>query len=851
MQDYEKLGVFYLGREFDLARGAPSDDLLLYDSRDLTTHAVCVGMTGSGKTGLCLAMLEEAAIDGVPAICIDPKGDLANLLLTFPNLAPSDFAPWVDNAEAARKGVPASEYAAQIAATWKKGLEQWGQPQERIARFRNSVDLAIYTPGTNTGLQLSVLRAFAAPPDTVLSDSTALRDRVSTAAASLLTLLGRDADPIKSREHILLSNILERAWREGQSPDLAALIGAVRKPPFDKVGAFDVETFLPAKERLELAMAINNLLASPGFAAWTEGEPLDAQRLLFTADGKPRVSILSIAHLDDTQRMFIVTLVLNEIISWMRAQSGTSSLRAIFYMDEIFGYFPPTANPPSKAPMLTLLKQGRAFGLGCVLATQNPVDLDYKGLSNAGTWLIGRLQTERDKARVIEGLESALSGSATYDRATLDKMMSALTQRVFLMRNVHDDAPVLFQSRWALSYLRGPMTGPEISRLMAERKGAGSPSNAAPPAFGRESGGAGTGPSAVGTSPSAAGAHSKSAAEAAISSAADNISSSVTRPPSAQTPSITSSRSPAGATEYFLPATKGTGPITYKPLVVGSAKLHFVDAKLSLDQWRTNTWLAPFSDDESGPVWPQAAVKPDLKAQLSGTPARDAAFAPLPASAVRAASFATWGKALSSYLYESARAEVLICDALKTTSAPGESEGEFRSRLALAARERRDAAVEELRRKYSPKLQTLDDRERRAQERVAREQSQLSNQKMQTALSIGASILGAFLGRKALSATNLNRAATAARSATRIGTESGDVDRADDNLEVVRQQRANLQRQFEADMGGLEASLDASALNLRKVQVSPRKSDIAVGEVALVWAPWRTGADGFPAPAYD
>jgi hypothetical protein len=284
---------------------------------------------------------------------------------------------------------------------------------------------------------------------------------------------------------------------------------------------------------------------------------------------------------------------------------------------------------------------------------------------------------------------------------------------------------------------------------------------------------------------------------------------------------------------------------------VGFAKLHFVDAKLSLDQWRTNASLAPFSDDESGPVWPQAEVKPDLKAQLSGTPARDATFAPLPASAVRAASFAAWAKALSSYLYESARAEVLICDTLKTSSAPGESEGEFRSRLALAARERRDAAVEELRRKFAPKLQTLDDRERRAQERVARERSQLSNQKLQTALSVGASILGAFLGRKALSATNLNRAATAARSATRIGNESGDVDRADDNLEVVRQQRANLQRQFEADMGALEASLDVSALNLRKVQVSPRKSDIAVGEVALVWAPWRTGADGFPVPAYD
>ncbi len=824
MQDYEKLGVFYLGREFDPARAAPTDNLLLYDSRDLTTHAVCVGMTGSGKTGLCLALLEEAAIDGVPAICIDPKGDLTNLLLTFPNLAPSDFAPWVDSAEAARKGVSVEEYASQTAANWKKGLEQWGQPPERVARFRDAVDLAIYTPGASTGLPLSVLRSFAAPSEAVLADATALRDRVATVVSGLLAQLDRDADPIKSREHILLSNILERAWREGKNLDLVALIGAVQKPGFDKVGAFDLETFFPAKERLELAMAINNLIASPGFSSWMEGEPLDAQRLLFTAEGKPRISIISIAHLDDSQRMFIVTLVLNELISWMRAQSGTSSLRALFYMDEIFGYFPPTANPPSKPPMLTLLKQGRAFGLGCVLATQNPVDLDYKGLSNAGTWFIGRLQTERDKMRVIDGLESALSGSGAYDRAALDKMMSALTQRVFLMRNVHDDAPVLFQSRWALSYLRGPLTGPEISRLMSARKSS-------------TSGGA-TGPA-------------RSAQEDPLSSAPDVLAPSVTRISTAPPSSAATSRPPAGAAEYFIPATKGAGPITYKPLIMGLTKLHFIDAKLGLDTWRSSAYLAPLADDGSEVLWPEAKVSADLKSRLATTPANDAAFAALPSTAMRAASFTGWGKSLSASLYESARAEVLVCDALKGTSAPGESEGEFRARLALAARERRDGAVEELRRKYAPKLQTFDDRERRAQERIAREQSQLTQQKFQTAISIGASILGAFMGRKTVSVTNMNRAATAVRSATRIGRESGDVDRADENLDVIRQQRAELQRQFEADKATLERTLDVSAISLRSVQVTPRKSDIAIGEIALVWAPWRTGADGFPAPAYD
>jgi hypothetical protein len=327
----------------------------------------------------------------------------------------------------------------------------------------------------------------------------------------------------------------------------------------------------------------------------------------------------------------------------------------------------------------------------------------------------------------------------------------------------------------------------------------------------------------------------------------------VTRLIPAQPPSATSTtRSPAGATEYFIPATKGTGPITYKPLVMALAKLHFIDSKLALDQWRTNAYVAPLSDDNSeGALWPEAKITPDLKSHLTTTPSSDAAFAPLPASAMRAASFQAWGKSLAAHLYESARAEVLTCDALKAVSAPGEPEGEFRSRLALAARERRDSAVEDLRRKYAPKLQALDDREHRAQERVAREQSQLTQQKFQTALSIGASILGAFMGRKALSVTNINRAATAARSATRIGHESGDVDRADDNLDGVRQQRADLQRQFEADCAALERSLDLSAVSFRATQVPARKSDIAVGEVALVWAPWRTAADGFPAPAYD
>ena len=803
--DYEKLGVFYLGKEYDPGANALKDDLVLYDAKDLTTHAVCVGMTGSGKTGLCLSLLEEAAIDGVPAICIDPKGDLGNLMLAFPELRPADFQPWVDPADATRKGVTVDELATKTADTWRKGLAEWQQEPARIARFRDAVDINIYTPGAETGLPLSVLRSFAPPPAELLADSAALRDRVGAVVSGLLSLLGRDADPIQSRDHILLANILESAWRSGQSLDMAGLINAVQKPPFDKVGAFDLDTFFPPKDRLGLAMAINNLLASPGFATWMKGEPLDAQRLLYTPEGKPRLSIISIGHLSDTERMFIVTLVLNEVISWMRNQSGTSSLRAILYMDEIFGYFPPTANPPSKIPMLTLLKQARAFGLGCVLATQNPVDLDYKGLANCGTWLIGRLQTERDKARVIEGLESALAGTGSMDRSTLDKLMSALTQRVFLMRNVHQDAPYLMKSRWALSFLRGPLTGPEITRVMAGKRGAAAPAS----------------------TPTAA----PSAAPAATSAAA----------PVTARPAI-----PGDVTEYFLEGRSGQPAAEYRPMVMGLAKLHFVDAKLGLDQWDTTAWLAPLGDDGKSVDWAAGSAHPDLKARLSKSPATGAAFADLPGAAMRAANYAAWGKTLTSHLYEQARAEVFFCDAIKLASAPGEDEAQFRMRLAQSLREKRDEAVEALRRKVAPKLATLQDRVARAEDKVQREQAQLSQQKMNTAVSVGAGILGALFGRKAVSVGTIGRASSAARSASRIGRESQDVARADESLEVVRQRLADLQAESESEIAALAASFEGEAVALREVSVTPRKSDISVGQVALVWAPFRKDDDGFP-----
>ncbi|HJX38425.1 MAG TPA: hypothetical protein VJ714_07490, partial [Anaerolineae bacterium] len=477
MQPFEKLGAFYLGKEYDLAKGEILDSLVMYDARDLTTHAVCVGMTGSGKTGLCIDLLEEAAIDSVPAILIDPKGDLTNMLLTFPELRPEDFQPWVNVDDARRKEMSVEEYAKSTAETWKKGLADWGEGPERIRMLKESADFSIYTPGSDAGLPVSILASLAAPGLSWDEEQELLREQIQGTVSALLGLAGIEADPIQSREHILLSNIFEHFWRRGEDLDLTRLITAIQSPPVRQIGVFDVDTFFPEKERFGLAMSLNNIIAAPGFQSWLEGEPLDPSSLLYTPEGKPRHSIFYIAHLSDAERMFFVTLLLEQVVTWVRQQSGTTSLRALLYFDEVFGFFPPVAEPPSKRPLLTLLKQARAVGFGVVLTTQNPVDLDYKGLTNAGTWFIGTLQTERDKMRVLDGLESASAeAGGALKRQDLDRIISALRSRVFLLHNVHQDRPVIFQTRWAMSYLRGPLTRTQVRDLMANRRKATVPS---------------------------------------------------------------------------------------------------------------------------------------------------------------------------------------------------------------------------------------------------------------------------------------------------------------------------------------------------------------------------------------
>jgi hypothetical protein len=617
-EQFEKLGAFYLGRPYDPVEKAAQPGLILYDSKDLVTHAVCVGMTGSGKTGLCIDLLEEAALDGVPAIAIDPKGDLTNLMLTFPELRPEDFRPWINEDDARAKSLSPDDYAAQQAKLWRDGLAAWGEDGDRIRRLKDAADFAIYTPGSSAGIPISIVASFAAPAQGIRDDSELLRDRVTTTASSVLGLLGIAADPIQSREHILIANLLTKAWSAGEGLDLAALIAQIQKPPMARVGALDLESFYPEKERGQLAVKMNNLLASPGFNAWLEGVPLDVGHLLRTESGKPRVAIVSIAHLSEAERMFFVSLLLNQVLDWVRTQSGTTSLRAVLYMDEIFGYFPPVAEPPSKRPLLTLLKQSRAFGLGIVLATQNPVDLDYKGLANTGTWFLGRLQTERDKARVLEGLESASAAAhAELDMGEIDQLLSGLSQRVFLMHNVHEDAPVVFESRWAMSYLRGPLTRDQIKKLMDGKRPA--------------------------------------------------------------------------------------------------------------------------------------------------------------ASGVPRASTGTAGS---------------------TSDAVAES--------AQKTREQRDAAVEKLRTQYAPKLRKLEEKVRNSEQVVQREEGQARGAKVQTAISAGATILDALLGRK-VSRTSMGRATTTARGAQRAMQQEEDVRAAKEDLEAAQAEYERLEQELAGKIAEIQA----------------------------------------------
>jgi hypothetical protein len=798
MQDYEKLGAFYLGRE---ATGADDAPLVLYDAADLTTHAVIVGMTGSGKTGLGIALIEEAAIDRVPVIAIDPKGDLGNLLLTFPALAPADFAPWVDARAAASAGQTAEEFAAAQAAAWRAGLAASGQGPGRIAALRAAADFALYTPGSSAGRGLSVLGSFAPPPPAIRADGDLYRQYLQGIAGGVLALAGIEADPLASREHILLATILDHAWQAGRALDLAGLVAAVPQPGIPRIGVLDLDSFFPPKDRMALAMRLNNLLAAPGFAAWTAGEPLDAGALFFTPAGQPRVSVLSIAHLGDAERMFFVTLLLNAVIAWLRTQPGTGSLRAILYMDEVFGYLPPTANPPSKALLLTLLKQARAYGLGLVLATQNPVDLDYKALSNAGTWFVGRLQTAQDRARLREGLLAAAGG---LDPAALDAAFDRLGKRRFLLHNVHESAPVVFETRFVMSYLRGPLTRDDLRRL----PGAMPPTTTAPTT------------TPVGTPPAAA-------------------------PLRAARPVL-----PTGVPVTYADARRlpGNGErLVYLPRLLGIAGVHYASARLGIDVAREFALAA----EAGGSVidWTGAEAVGLDATTLQRDPEPDAGFADLPAGLAPAAVKA-WQSAFRDWLRAEQALTIYRSARFRLASGPDESEGAFRARLQQVAREARDRDVAKLRQRHAAAFARLAERRRRAEQAVEREQEQATGSKFDVAVSVGGAVLGALFGRKAVSAATLGRVGSAVRKAGNAQKQSADVARAGETVTAIDAELARLEAQVDGEVAALGAGYDAQAEALEAVAVRPKASDITLRFFGVGFLPYIEDAAGNLAPAW-
>ena len=797
MHDFEKLGAFYLGKRYDMEAQTLTDEPVLYDSKDLTTHAAIIGMTGSGKTGLGIGILEEAALDHIPVIAIDPKGDMGNLLLTFPQLKPENFRPWINERTALDKGQTPDEFAAAQAALWKKGLGEWGQTGKRIAQLRKNADLAIYTPGSNSGLPVSVLHSFDAPDQSLIDDIDLYRDRVQATATGILTLLGMDADPVSSREHILISRLLDNAWKEGRSLDVPGLIGEIQNPPITKVGVMNLDSFFPAKDRFSLAMSLNNLLAAPGFEAWMTGTPLNAKSLLYTDEGKPRISVMAISHLDDAQRMFFVSMLLNELIGWMRAQPGTSSLRAILYMDEIFGYMPPVANPPSKKLFLTLLKQARAYGLGLVLATQNPVDLDYKGLSNTGTWFIGRLQTERDKARVMEGLEGATAGN--FDKQAMERTIAGLGKRRFLLHNVHEDKPVVFGTRWVLSYLAGPLTRDHIRTLMKTAK-------------------------------------NKIAA----------VAKSVSKPkPRAQD---TAPALPPSIDQFYV---RGSGEeIVYYPRLIGGGDIVFTSARYNIEDERELLHTVEFEDGPVDVDWDNAEPLELSIDDLEERGETDASYAECPAAADNAKAYTAWGKDYKRWLRQNENITLFRSKRFKLTSLASETEGDFRARLQDAASENRDAAIAKLRKRYATKTTTLENRLMRAEQAIAVQEEQSTKKKLDTAISFGTAILGAVLGRKKLSTSTATKMGSAVRTAGGARKEAADVDRARQTAEKVRADMAELNKQLEKEVADLDTSFDAQAEELDEIVVRAKSTDINVAITGLVWLPYTKGEKGRLRPAW-
>ncbi len=811
-----KDGKFYLGKLYDLSQKKLLDDPVLYDPADLTTHAVVTGMTGSGKTGLCIGLLEEAALEGIPAITIDPKGDLTNILLHFPNLLPADFQPWVDPESARREGKSVEDFAAETANTWKKGLEGWGLGPQQLQELGDSVDFGLFTPGSTAGTPVNILSSFAAPDLDWNTNREILREKITTIVSALLGLVGvTDIDPLRSREHILLSNVIENAWSSGKSLDLTELILQTQNPPFERLGAFPVNSFFPEKDRAELAMLLNNFLASPSFEVWRSGQNLDIGALLYSPSGKPRHNIFYLAHLSDSERMFFVTLLFASIESWMRAQRGTSGLRALVYMDEILGFLPPVANPPSRPIMLRMLKQARAFGVGLLLATQNPVDVDYKALSNAGTWLIGRLQTDQDKQRLLDGLDSAGGG---LDRKTVDGLISTLGKRTFLLHNVHSKAPQIFQTRWALNYLAGPIMRSQIPTLMPMTAALGA------------------------VPPTPAGASSSAAAAPGSAAAAERTAASIDS-------SLTETRpaAPSGVDEFFLPNDLSYGDALKTAAIPADAKVEqngFIYHAALLAQAEINTLVKKYNlqlkhavtslaQEARGQqvVWDDFLCRSYADSDLHGSALPGSLFDALPTWMSDARQIKALQQDFLDWMMRSATLSIQVNDKLKLAAGPDTTTAAFREQCSEAARNQMKTALDKVEATYKKKISDLQIKIKKQEREIESVKDELDARRIEELGNAG-EILFSFLGgRKKSVSTSLSKRRMTSKTKNNLEEEQG-------NLEDLQAQLKTLEEESQSAAKAIQDEWAEMVNDVTEVPVTPYKKDIFLSAFGVAWLPY-------------
>jgi hypothetical protein len=834
---------FFLGRKVDPATAKATDQIHFYDPADLTTHAVVTGMTGSGKTGLCVGLLEEAALQNIPAVIIDPKGDLTNLMLHFPNLLPSDFEPWMDSDAARKSGKTTATMAEETAANWKTGLAGWGIDGARIAKLAEKVDFTIYTPGSDSGLAVSIMASLKAPSISWDGNREILMEKISSTVSALLGLVGMtDLDPVRSREHILLSNIFQAAWSQGKDLDLSELILQTQNPPFDKLGVFPLDKFFPEKDRTDLAMLLNNFLASPAFQSWMTGEPLDIGNMLYTPAGKPRHCIFYIAHLSDTERMFFVTLLYSSIEAWMRTQTGTSGLRALVYFDEIMGYLPPNGNPSSKMVILRMLKQARAFGVGLLLATQNPVDVDYKALSNAGTWFVGKLQTDQDKQRLLDGLENVAGG---VNRNDYDKIISALGKRVFLVHNVHDAGPVLMNTRWTMNYLAGPLTRVQIPKLN-EMAGVGKPAPSQTAAASAPQGGA-----AVYTSTP----RSQETAQPAAAATQSQVSSGYSQ---------TKPQPPRGVSEVFFPnnqtiseASWGTGKavpadpskvtLVYKPVLFGQVQIRYLDRRYALDQNIRRMVMVTDPDPRGMVQWDDFRKEGiDPKSYIGAQPAGGAKFAGIDTPLADPKLVASMQKDFLDWVFQTGELRIMANLSLKQFASPSANRDQFVKQCEQAAETAKQAEIGKIKTAMKTKLTTL-------QQKISKEETELNADKAdlnaRTMEEVGAglnTVLGLFGGKKHSLNTNLSKRRQTANA-------RADVEESEKALVLMKQQLADMTEDQNKQIADIEEKWKKVAEDITEIPVLPSKTNIFLDVFGIGWMPvyeYDAGGEKFQLPAW-